>query len=57
MKVNLKETSTLRGIVYIITFLVGLGMIGFGYGDVEKLLLLAGGVAGGLGLLPDKLPK
>ncbi len=57
MKVNLKETSTIRGIVYIITFLVGLGMIGFGFGDVEKLLLLAGGVAGGLGLLPDKLPK
>ena len=45
------ETSTKRGLVRFATFIIGLIMIWTGHGDVEKLLVLAAGVNGGLGML------
>ncbi len=53
MKIDLKEASTKRGIIRIGTFAIGMIMIWSGHGDVSQLLVLAAGVNGGLGLLPD----
>jgi hypothetical protein len=53
IKIDMKEHSTKRGLIWIATFIIGLPMVWLGK-DVTGLILLAGGVAGGLGLLPDK---
>jgi hypothetical protein len=50
MKIIWSEASTKRGIIWVITALVGLPMVYLGK-DVSQLLLLAGGVAGGLGVM------
>ena len=50
MKIILSEASTKRGIIWVTTALVGLPMVYLGK-DVSQLLLLAGGVAGGLGVM------
>lgn len=44
------ETSTKRGAVWAITFIIGVPMVWFGK-DPTGLILLASGVNGGLGLL------
>jgi len=44
------ETSTKRGAVRLMTFLIGLIMIWSGHGDVSQLLILAAGVNGALGM-------
>ena len=55
MKINLTEPSTLRGIAWILTAVVGTTMLFMGK-DVSQLLVLATAVVGGLGLMNDK-PK
>ena len=50
MKIIWSEASTKRGIIWVTTALVGLPMVYLGK-DVSQLLLLAGGVAGGLGVM------
>lgn len=47
---NWHEPSTKRGVVFVATFVIGLGMIATGHESaIDKLLLLATGVVGGLG--------
>ena len=48
--INWSEASTKRGLVWVITALVGSVFIFMGK-PVDQLLLLAGAVAGGLGLV------
>lgn len=50
MKINWSEASTKRGLVWVITALVGSIFIFLGK-PIDQLLLLAGAVAGGLGLV------
>jgi len=50
MKINWTAASTKRGLVWVITALVGSIFIFLGK-PVDQLLLLAGAVAGGLGLV------
>ena len=52
--INWNESSTKRGAVWSVTAVIGLIMIWFGK-DPTSLLVLASGVAGGLGVvLSDK---
>ena len=44
------QASTQRGLIWVVTALVGAVFIYQGK-DIDQLLLLAGGVAGGLGLV------
>jgi hypothetical protein len=54
MVLNWHETSTKKGAVWVMTFIIGVIMVWFDK-DVTKLILLTGGVTGGMGLvLPDK---
>jgi hypothetical protein len=50
MKINWNEASTKRGIIWVATAIVGSVFIFLGK-PVDQLLLLAGGVAGGLGVI------
>lgn len=57
MKINWTEASTKRGIVWVLTSIIGLGMILMGK-DPSPVIVLATGVAGGLGItLPDATNK
>ena len=49
MNIDLKQPSTLRGLVWLATAIIGAGLVLTGQ-DVTQLLLLASGVAGGLGV-------
>ena len=50
MKINWSEASTKRGIIWVVTAMVGAVLI-FLDKPVDQLLLLAVGVAGGLGVI------
>jgi hypothetical protein len=50
--ININETSTKRGIVWIIASIIGVAFAWAGK-DPAQVMLIAGGVVGGLGLLPD----
>jgi len=55
--VDFSQASTLRGLIWLITAAVGAVMAYHGQ-DVSQLLLLAGAVAGGLGVtLKDPLTQ
>jgi hypothetical protein len=59
-EIHWSEPSTKRNAVWVVAFLVGLPMVFLGK-DVSQLLLLAGGVAGAMGMTmrdkPHDLPK
>jgi hypothetical protein len=50
MKIEWSEASTKRGIIWVVTAVVGAVFIFLGK-PIDQLLLLAGGVAGGLGMI------
>ena len=50
MKIEWSEASTKRGLIWVVTAVVGAILLYQGK-SVDQLLLLAGGVAGGLGLV------
>jgi hypothetical protein len=50
MKIEWSEASTKRGLVWVSTAVIGTVLIFLGK-PVDQLLLLAGGVAGGLGVI------
>lgn len=50
MKINWSEASTKRGLIWLITAVIGLPMAYLGK-DVGQLILLASGIAGGLGVI------
>lgn len=50
MKIEWSEASTKRGIIWVVTAVVGTVFVFLGK-PVDQLLLLAGGVAGGLGVI------
>ena len=54
MKFDITQSSTKRGLVWVLTFIVG--GIGWWMGkDVTGIILLGSGVAGGIGALIDDL--
>lgn len=44
------QNSTKRGAVWLTVFVLGLIMVVTGQGDIDKLMMLGSGVAGGLGV-------
>jgi len=50
VKIDWKENSTKRGAIWVIAALIGLPMAWMGK-DVQPLITLAMGVAGGLGVM------
>ena len=50
MKIDWSEASTKRGLIWVITAVIGTVFIIMGK-PIDQLLLLAGGVAGGLGVM------
>lgn len=48
--IDLSQPSTKRGLVWVIAALIGVPMVMMGK-DVSQLLVLAAGVAGGLGVM------
>jgi hypothetical protein len=50
MKIEWSEASTKRGIIWVVTAVIGSVFVFLGK-PVDQLLLLAGGVAGGLGVI------
>ena len=50
MQIEWSEASTKRGIIWVATAIVGSVFVFMGK-PVDQLLLLAGGVAGGLGVI------
>jgi hypothetical protein len=50
MKIVWSEASTKRGLIWVVTAIIGSVLIFLGK-PVDQLLLLAGGVAGGLGVM------
>lgn len=50
MKIDWSEASTKRGLIWVVTAIIGSVLIFLGK-PVDQLLLLAGGVAGGLGVM------
>jgi len=50
MKINWSEASTKRGLIWVITAIVGAVFLFMGK-PIDQLLLLATGVAGGLGVI------
>jgi hypothetical protein len=50
MKIDWSEASTKRGLIWVITAVIGAVFIFLGK-PIDQLLLLAGGVAGGLGVI------
>ena len=54
MQINWNEASTKRNAVWVAAFIIGIPMAFFGK-DVTQLLLLAGGIAGAMGVtMTDK---
>lgn len=51
--INFNETSTKRGLVWIVASVIGV-IFAWAGKDPSQVMLIAGGVVGGLGLLPDK---
>jgi len=49
MKIDWSQSSTKRGLVWVVTALVGIPMVLMGK-DVSQLLVLSAGIAGGLGV-------
>lgn len=49
MKINWSENSTKRGLVWVITAIIGVFMILLGK-DISQLMILAAAVVGGMGL-------
>lgn len=49
--VDWSQNSTKRGAIWVTVFVLGLFSIFTGVGDVDKLLLLGAGAAGGLGVV------
>ena len=55
MNIDIKQPSTKRGIVWIITSAIGLYLLITGQREsIADLLVLCGAVTGGLGLVNDK---
>lgn len=50
MKIEWSEASTKRGLIWVVTAVVGSVFVFLGK-PVDQLLLLAGGIAGGLGVI------
>ena len=50
MEIEWSQASTKRGIIWVVTAVVGAVFIFLGK-PIDQLLLLAGGVAGGLGVI------
>jgi drug/metabolite transporter (DMT)-like permease len=50
MNIQWQEASTKRGLIWVVTAVVGAVFVFLGK-PVDQLLLLAGGVAGGLGVI------
>jgi hypothetical protein len=50
MKIDWSEASTKRGLIWVITAVIGAVFIFLGK-PIDQLLLLSGGVAGGLGVM------
>jgi hypothetical protein len=50
MKIDWSEASTKRGVIWVITAIVGAVFLFIGK-PIDELLLLATGVAGGLGVM------
>ena len=50
MKIEWSQASTKRGIIWVVTAIIGTVLILLGK-PVDQLLLLAGGVAGGVGVI------
>jgi hypothetical protein len=50
MKIQWQEASTKRGLIWVVTAVVGAVLLYQGK-SVDQLLLLSGGVAGGLGVI------
>jgi hypothetical protein len=50
MKIDWSEASTKRGLIWVITAVIGAVFIFLGK-PIDQLLLLASGVAGGLGMM------
>ena len=50
MNIDWSQASTKRGLIWVITALIGLPMVALGK-DVSQLLVLAAGIAGGLGVV------
>jgi len=50
MKIDWSEASTKRGLIWVATAIVGAVLIFMGK-PIDQLLLLASGVAGGLGVM------
>ena len=50
MKIEWSEPSTKRGVIWVLTAVIGSVFVFLGK-PVDQLLLLAGGVAGGLGVI------
>jgi len=53
--INWNEASTKRGAVWLVTAIIGIPMVLMGK-DPSPLLLLASGVAGGLGVVMSDKP-
>jgi len=53
--INWNESSTKRGAVWLVTAIIGIPMVLMGK-DPSPLLLLASGVAGGLGVVMSDKP-
>ena len=53
--INWNEASTKRGAVWLVTAVIGIPMVLMGK-DPSPLLLLASGVAGGLGVVMNDKP-
>jgi hypothetical protein len=49
MKIDWSQSSTKRGLVWVVAALIGIPMVLIGK-DVSQLLILAAAVAGGLGV-------
>lgn len=55
-KIEWGESSTWRGMVWVATAIIG-GIMVFNGRDISQLMILAAGVAGGLGVLVSDKPK
>lgn len=55
MKINWGENSTKRGVVWLITAVIGLIMVLMGK-DISQLILLTAAIVGGMGLTQNDTP-
>lgn len=49
-EIDFKEPSTIRGLIWLAAAIIGIPMVLAGR-DISQLLLLAAGIAGGLGVV------